>query len=102
MRGARKAINLFLRDAFYNRYLFDRFKLKRIEYFLEIPLDRIMANGLREEYNGDKSLPPWPGLKKLEHKDGNKYQRYAITLANKYNMARVHIDMYLWLKGRSK
>jgi len=57
---ARKAINLFLRDAFYNRYLSDRFKLERIEYFLEIPLDTIVAKGLREEYNGDKNLPP-PG-----------------------------------------
>ena len=90
---ARKAINLFLRDAFYNRYLFDRFKLEKIEYFLEILLDRIVAKGLREEYKRDRSLTPWLGLKKLEHKDGNKYQRYALILANKYNMARVHMDM---------
>lgn len=43
---ARKAINLFLRDALYNRYLSEHYGLDRIEAFLEIPLDGDVAGAL--------------------------------------------------------
>ncbi len=45
--AARKAINLFLRDALYNQYLNRRFGLDNIEPWLEIPLDSAVARGLK-------------------------------------------------------
>ena len=38
MGAARKAINLFLRDALYNRYLNRRFALSWIQAWIEVPL----------------------------------------------------------------
>jgi len=45
---ARKAINLFLRDAVYNKYLSGRFGLDRLEAWLELPLDSQVARRLRQ------------------------------------------------------
>ncbi len=44
--AARKALNLFLRDALYNRYLCKRYCIDRVEEWLEIPLDSVVAKGL--------------------------------------------------------
>ncbi len=98
---ARKVLNLFLRDAVYNRYLYDKFKLKDIEKWLEIPLDKIVARALRKK---NKSLPSWPGLKIGQDKQNiniyEKYQEFAQALANEKGIARVHLDLYLWLENR--
>src|SRR6266446_874823 len=40
--AARKALNLFLRACFYNRYLSVEFNLDRLETWLEIPLDQVI------------------------------------------------------------
>ena len=47
---ARKALNIFLRDALYTTYLSKRYGLPRAEASLEIPLDSITAVRLREVY----------------------------------------------------
>jgi len=41
---ARKAINLFLMDCFYNRYLSEAFGLCEAESLLELPLDSFTGN----------------------------------------------------------
>jgi hypothetical protein len=48
---ARKALNIFLRDATYNNFLRARFSLHRAESLLEIPLDSITARELKEAAN---------------------------------------------------
>src|ERR1700730_15793669 len=59
---ARKCLNIFLRDAFYNFYLREHFRLNLSEKFYEVPLDSIVANALRMNPGG---LPQWPGVKHL-------------------------------------
>lgn len=43
--AARKALNLFLRDAFYGTFLSKHYHLEKIEPWLEIPLDQYVAAG---------------------------------------------------------
>ena len=102
--AARKAINIFLRDALYNRYLCQHFKLQQIDRFLEIPLDGYTAKGLKdkvEEHTKKHSLR-WPGLKGLNKSLNNRYQDIAEAIAKEHRTSRVHYDMILWLEGRQK
>jgi len=97
--AARKALNLYLREALYNRYLCRRFRINRVESWLEIPLDSAVVKGLkRSGQRGD--LPSWPGLKRLTKPVSNEYQVFATDLANVRNIERVHLDIYLWLENR--
>ena len=73
--------------------------MDRVEYWFEIPLDSAVAKGLIEnDTKGD--LPPWPRLKRLNKDDSDKYRKFAEMLAIKEGIARVHLDMTLWLRNR--
>jgi hypothetical protein len=91
---ARKALNLFLRDALYNVYLRDRFKLRRAEACLEIPLDGVVAVALRTRTF--EVLPAWRGVKYLTPSSSCLYQDAAMREAQQLNIPRVHLDIYLW------
>lgn len=97
--ASRKALNLFLRDALYNYYLASEYKLHKIENWLEIPLDSAVARGLRKIRGGDE-LPEWPGLKRLTPRVSSVFQAFAMDIAKIRGLARVHMDIYLWLEER--
>jgi hypothetical protein len=97
--AARKALNLFLRDAFYNHYLNPRNGLEVAEEFLEIPLDGVIAQALRSRDQA-KRLPRWKGVKYLDREVSRVYQEFASELAKRYKLARVHLDALLWTEGR--
>ena len=97
--AARKALNLFLRDAFYNAYLRKHFGLADAEYWYELPLDSAVARGLRR-LAAKRSLPPWDGLKRLKPHQSQAYQEFAATVARERGIARVHLDAYLWVAER--
>ena len=97
--AARKAINLFLRDALYNQYLNRTYRLNKIEKWLEIPLDSAVAKGLKS-WAGRGNLPRWPGLKHLDAAESTKFQKFALCEARTCKISRVHLDMYLWLENR--
>lgn len=97
---ARKALNVFLRNCLYNRFLCEENRLKRIEKWLEIPLDSIVAKKLRQ-HAGRGQLPQWPGLQDLEQDDSAQFQRHALEYAKELGLpARVFLDNILWLQGR--
>jgi len=55
---ARKALNLFLEEAYYHRFLCEAYGLERIEEFLEVPLDSQVADFLkRRQKNNTNSCP---------------------------------------------
>jgi len=97
--AARKAINLFLRDALYNRYLNRKFGISKVEPWLEVPLDRVVAHGLKSEA-GRGALPNWTGLKNLSSGVSDQFQDFASRCAHTLGIERVHLDMYLWLANR--
>jgi len=91
--AARKAMNLFIRDSFYNQYLSKAYDLSKIEYYLEVPIDSYVAIGLRS-FN-DK-LPKWKSIKSFTKEDNNKFQTFAREHAKSENIARVHLDILFW------
>jgi len=97
--AARKAINLFLRDALYNKYLCERYRLQRLEKWLEIPLDKAVGKGL-EAGDGGNALPEWPGLKNLSPAASAAFQAFASKQARLERVARVHLDVFLWVDNR--
>jgi hypothetical protein len=92
---ARKALNLFLRDATYNHYLQEFYRLYTIEELLELPLDGEVASRLVREAGGD-SLPAWPGVYSLSAMVSREYQAFATRVASHRNVARVHLDLEYW------
>ncbi len=98
---ARKALNLFLRSCVYNHYLREANDLDVLEPLLEVPLDSVVGKGLRNESGG--ALPPWGTLKTLKSEVSRLFQEHATRLAIERGLpARVFLDNYLWLDGRSK
>lgn len=97
--AARKALNLFLRDCLYNKYLSREYKIENVEPFLEIPLDSIIAKELKKDA-GRGCLPQWKGLKHLKIDESKFFQEYASQIAATKKISRVHLDVNLWVNNR--
>lgn len=100
--AARKVINIFLRNLAYNKYICKKYKLDRMEKWLEVPLDRYVATGLRNTKLG-KNLPSWPGIKNLQkgekqNSDYQQYQAVAQSIAEKKRINRIDLDIIFWRK----
>ena len=95
---SRKALNLFMRDAFYDRYIAAAYALDRLEPWLEVPLDGLVGRRLHRA--SASTVPHWPGLKHLQPQESAAYQAEARRIAERMCIARVHLDVYLWLDGR--
>lgn len=99
--AARKALNLFLRDICYNKFLSSKYKLSNSENWMEIPLDSFVSNSLKRHVKRGQ-LPLWPGLNKLTSEISFKFQCVAKKVAKSQNISRIHLDMQLWVKERDK
>lgn len=99
--AARKALNLFLRDICYNRFLSKKHGLSRIEPWMEIPLDSLVALALKRRA-ARRHLPPWPGLNGLTPRVSAKFQAFAKRVAADHGISRVHLDMHLWTRERER
>jgi hypothetical protein len=86
-------------DSIDNQYLNDHFKIGKLESWLEIPLDSAVTKGLKKRDDSAR-LPHWPGVKNLKPDISEKFQKFAAEYANKKRIARVHLDIYLWLENR--
>lgn len=96
---ARRAMNLFLRDALYNAYLREQYRLHRTERWLELPLDAAAATYLRDA-DPAASLPAWRGIRQLMPTQNAAWQGIASAVAQQMGLARVHLDLYLQLAPR--
>ena len=97
--AARKVLNIFLRDVLYNRYLCDHFNFESVENWLEVPLDGDVAENLLAASEG-KSLPSWPRIKRLTVEVSDQYQSVARKIAEKENIATVHLDLIFWRRKK--
>ena len=91
----RKFLNIFLRNVFYNRYLFTHFELDEIEPWLEVPLDSHVAGALSEEAEG-RDLPRWRTVIGLDEATHERFQAVADRVAAREGFARVHLDLLYW------
>lgn len=96
--AARKSINVFLENAFYDRFLEAKYNLQSIEDFLEIPMDKDVHEGLLKNNNYDIrfNLPRWKGIKHLTPEDNEIYQNCARYVAKKVGKPRIYLDLRFW------
>ncbi|MCL0062520.1 hypothetical protein M1N62_06170 [Thermodesulfovibrionales bacterium] len=98
--AARKVMNIFLRNVTYNRFLCQQYGLKRIERWLEVPIDRDVATGLirnfRDNPQLEVSLPSWHSIKRLTPQENDNFQQAAQVLADSEEIDRVHVDLLYW------
>jgi hypothetical protein len=94
---ARKLLNIFLRDAAYNRYLSRYFGLWRIERWMEVPLDSHVGKQLRTSPDGRRRhLPRWKTVIGLTPQESTEFQKVATMAARRKAVARVDLDVYYW------
>ena len=81
--AARKTINLFLREVFYNTYLIKQFNSKVI-YSLELPLDGDVARNLLAHPKGN-NLKKWVSINRSLDKLEYYFLRWNICKTIKFN-----------------
>jgi hypothetical protein len=92
--AARKALNLFLRSAAYNKALNCAHRLDRLLPLLEVPLDSYVAEHLKSH---EPSLPnKWERLKFLSKNEHREYQAAARKLAKSWQVHRVDLDVFFY------
>lgn len=97
--AARKAINVFLEEAFYNRFLVEEYSLNRLAEFLELPLDSKVVRKIKEEsqkFGIRFSLDRWRGIKNLTAEQSARLQQCATALATKRGIQRTCLDLWYW------
>ncbi|MEX0686313.1 MAG: hypothetical protein WD267_00325 [Balneolales bacterium] len=92
---ARTAINFYLREALYNRYLSEVNDLFLSEHFFETPINDTSVLTLRRQKNGS-TLPEWSGLSLFTPEQSDTYQNFAADLAKDLGVSRVHLELFLW------
>jgi len=96
---ARKALNLYLGEAYYHQFVCREYGLDRIAHFFEVPLDSQVTSFLigQARDRGIK-LPAWPGVKYLEEAVSRQYQDFAAAYAAGLGDGwyRIHIDVIAW------
>lgn len=97
--AARKALNLYLRNCVYNRYISERYSLRKITPWLEVPLDQYVARGIRRNGEG-QDLPRWRAIRRLTPEISDKYQYVARIIAKKRDALPVHLDLHWWRDNR--
>jgi hypothetical protein len=97
---ARKVLNIFLRDATYNSFLCQAFRLDQLSKRLEVPVDRDVAEFLRNDtsIDGQKRLLRWISIKSLNREQNKEYQDAAKLIAAREGIEPVDIDVLAWRK----
>lgn len=97
--SARKFLNIFLRDCAYNKYLCERFRLEKIESWLELPMDSHVAKGLKREGKRGE-LPRWRTVIGLTPSENSAYQVFASSVAEQEGVLRAHLDVKYWRRDK--
>jgi hypothetical protein len=99
--GARKGLNLFLRDLVYNGYFANKYnvpteysKLNLFMKYMEVPLDKEVANGIIQY--SQNATPKWTNIRRLTPEISEIFQEQADIIANQKGTARVNLDLIYW------
>ena len=90
--SARKFLNIFLRDCLYDRILAEKYGLVRLEPWLEVPLDKQVAKGLRK-LSPPVGAPRWQTVIGLQPGASALLQEAASRAAARDGVCRVHLDL---------
>ena len=89
----RKAINLYLRDCYYNKTINEHFKLDKIASYFETPIDSLAMKALREYTSKVRKTP----LKLLDKSTHHEWQKAATNFVKAKGLAnRVDADLIIY------
>jgi putative transcriptional regulator len=97
--SARKVLNVFLCEAYFNRVLEPFYGLRKLANWFEIPLDKQTVSAVRRkaEQFGLQGPPPFPGIKWLDRETSLKYQALAREIATEMLLpARIYFEVVTW------
>lgn len=97
--AARKAINVFLEEASYNRFLHKEYELHKLQALLEIPLDNQVVKALKRDarkHGIRYDLLRWKGIRGLTPEQNTRYQELASEMAIRKKTLRVFLDLEYW------
>ncbi|MGE4189427.1 MAG: hypothetical protein AB7G12_05965 [Thermoanaerobaculia bacterium] len=89
---ARKCLNIFLRDCYYNAFLKSEFGSKVSPDWFEVPLDSISGRRLHELE--PDIAPAWRKIGDIDVESNERFQEAALQVSRKWNVERVHLDTY--------
>jgi len=92
--AARKALNVFMEEVFYNKFLNAEYGFNRLGPFLEVPIDSYVIKNLKKE--AVNKTPTWRGIKNLTPNDNMKWQEIASEVAEKRRILRIYLDIEYW------
>ena len=92
---ARKVLNIFLRQAAHNVHLTTWFSLRKVERWLELPLDSHVAAGIHDARRG-RDLPAWRTIKGLTHDESDLFQAAARRIAAEKGVLPIHLEYQWW------
>jgi hypothetical protein len=98
--AARKALNILLCEAFFNRVLHDHYQMESVGPFLEVVLDSLVAGRLRKDAKkSGHQLPRFDGVKHLNAATSRAYQNFALEQAQGSGLdLRVYLEI-LYFRG---
>jgi len=68
--------------------------LGRIRRYLEVPLDKDVAGGLKGKDEAEVLPKGWPGIKRLDKEASGEFQDVAKKVAKRLEVDRVDVDVY--------
>ncbi len=91
---ARKCLNIFMRNACYNRFIYEKYQLSHLMPFLEVPLDSYVGKKLDSHNKNTK----WTTITAINKVTNDNYQSVATDMAkNEYSFNhRIHLDLIAW------
>lgn len=106
--AARKTLNVFLENAFYDKFLCKAYSLHRLESVLELPFDRNTKAGLTVDAPillrkriPEKILNKWKTIRDIEKNSHGEFEKYAAKIAPKkfkssQHKSRIYLDLTYW------
>ena len=100
--SARKVLNVFLCEAYFNRALERRYKLRELADWLEVPLDSQVVTEIRRKAQelGFEKPPSVRGVKWLDQETSATYQTFARKIAAEMLLpARIYFEVVTFAAG---
>lgn len=98
--AARKALNLFLRDACYHTHLQRHYRLQKLWPLLELPLDSYCFDWIKKDAAACgiayTHLPKKPTIKRLTQAQSEEFQKTAQRIARYHGLDRIDLDIFYW------
>jgi hypothetical protein len=92
--AARKAMNIFMRSVTYTTPLAEAYRLQHLLPYLEVPLDRDVAIGLKMRQGNTVAV--WKSIVSLTPDIHRRYQRAAMCDAQERRVHRADLDVFYW------